>query len=360
MKCVKCGKDIIENSKFCEYCGTPIEETPNVVEPAVRPVEPTVNVAESNVPPVSQPAPVEPKKKSNALVFIIIAIALVAIGAVLFFILNGNKTTKGDISTLEKAMENTVKTASKSGTVIAKIEMKSDDTSMNLSGSVKYQILDDEVKAEVKVDKSSLFDEMLVYGTINKDNFNLYAKSNLVDMLLGTVSDEVVWVSLSSSMEDSGLDLDGFDLDSIENSDSDFSLDEFGSNLRYVGKKDGLSHYVLTIDKDLINRVKEASDEQKELLEQMDADSILDKPYNVDFYVNGKNELEKVSIDMADYVKEYGIEKLVVTIEFKDLGKTVVDIPSSVTSSSVDYETYIEEHYDYDYDYDYDDEDLDF
>lgn len=53
MFCPKCGKEISDDSRFCEACGTPIQQTP----PPASPASPAPNAA---APSPAQPAPAAP------------------------------------------------------------------------------------------------------------------------------------------------------------------------------------------------------------------------------------------------------------------------------------------------------------
>lgn len=76
MYCEKCGKEIPDDSKFCEFCGTPVKviEKPRVTEPVLPKDESVVKKAK-----VIQEVKKTKKPKSKFL-FVILFIALIAVG----------------------------------------------------------------------------------------------------------------------------------------------------------------------------------------------------------------------------------------------------------------------------------------
>lgn len=371
MKCPNCDKELDENAKFCDECGSKIESTQSDIETENKEDVSKPQEQEEKEVSISVNTKESPKKKSNAMLFAVLGVVLaaLAIGVALIAL---NKSSKANIKSLEKAIENTVNAGNKSGTITATISMGDDKDSFDLSGIVKYQIIDDNgIKMQISVNKSMFFDEMSLYLNADKSNINLYAKNSLIDMFMGTSSNTDSWVSLSAPIEDSGLNLD-----SINESKQDFSLDSIEEYIKYSGKKDGLDCYTLVIDNNFIDKAKEkATDEQKQILNESlsqltGGTTKLEKPYTINFYVNSEKELQKVSLDMEEYAKQLNMKKLVLTIELKDTNSTVVDIPNEAITSSIDLEKYISENYsDYDYnlddeefnfDYDLDNEDFDF
>ena len=347
MKCPNCGKDLDEKAKFCDSCGSKID----VVE------SPKEEIKNEEV--VNKTKAQSTKKNPKALVFGIVGVILAAV-VVGIALLALNKSSKADIKLLERAFSNTVKTGNKSGTVVATISMGDDKDNIDVSASVKYQKVSDGLKMQVTVNKSLFFDEMSLYGNITKNSIDLYAKNTLIDMFIGTASDEEKWLSLSYPIEDSTIDLNS--ISQIEQ--SDIALDSLKEFIKYSGKKDGLDCYTLVIDNKFIEKAKkEANSEQQQLLNQSinqltNGSDKLEKPYNINFYVNSKEEIERITMDMEEYAKQINMKKLMLTVEFKDADSTVVTIPNEAITSSVDLETYIQENYKTDYDND--DSDFDF
>ena len=355
MRCPGCGKELGDNAKFCDVCGTKIEAVvPENNEEAFKVEEPAVNVTtevdykpienvQETASTVVQNNTTEPKKKSNIALFVVLGVVLtaIAVGVVLFAM---GKSSKGSVESLEKAINNTVNSGDKSGTIIATVSMGDDKDSIDLSAIAKYQMLDDSVKFQLTVNKSMFFDEMNLYGNVSKSSADLYAKTSLIDMLMSTTSDNDGWVKLNVPLDE--LDLDSIDISEIEKTDGDLSLDYLKENIKYTGKKDGFDCYTLVIDNALIEKVKkDAPDEQKQMLDQSlsqlsNGSGKLEKPYNIYFYVRN-NKIQKIVLDMEEYAKDLNMKKLMLTIEFKDPNSTVVDIPNEAVTSSIDLETYI-------------------
>ena len=374
MRCPGCGKELGDNAKFCDVCGAKIEAVvPEQNEGASKVEEPTVNVntaadykpienVQETASTVVQNDTVGPKKKSNTALFVVLGVVLAAIAVCAVLFAMGKSSKGGNIESLEKALSNTVNSGDKSGTIVATISMGDDKDSIDLSALAKYQMLDDNVKFQLTVNKSMFFDEMSLYGNVSKSSADLYAKTSLIDMFMSTTSDKDGWVKLNVPLDE--LDLDNIDVSEIEKTDGDLSLDYLKENIKYVGKKDGFDCYTLVIDNALIEKVqKDATEEQKQMLNQSlgqlsNGSGKLEKPYNIDFYVRN-NKIQKIVLDMEEYAKDLNMKKLMLTIEFKDPNSTVVEIPNEAVTSSVDLETYISENSS-GFNFNFDDDDLDF
>ena len=377
MKCLNCGAEIDANSKFCGYCGSPVEEQipqtndevqideqnvnvdqPEVVNPFggnVEPPQPTEDQISnlSNTQPEQPQVQSEPvqneqnvntpkdKKKSNSLIFIIGGVILAVIAAVLLIVAFNKKS--GSISALEKAINNTISSGSNSGTITASILVEANGMSVDLSAAAKYQKVNDAYNLQLTLNKSMFSDEIDVYASLDKENAMIYAKTSLIDMMNGKTSLEDSWGYYK-------VDLSEITSELKENvkTDNKIKLTELGidKKIKYVGKSNGASHYVLTIDKELFNILesKMTSEEIKDTNEMLDSmqqvDDMLDKGYEIDFYVKN-DKLEKISMDLSKFMEGSGASKAVFSIEFKDFNNTVVTIPSEA-KKGIDLKNYAE------------------
>ena len=390
MKCLKCGLEIDDNSKFCGYCGNPVQQpvanpsTPEVNVPKVEPTpvvnevfpkvdfnntgvsniqdsntvvnQPTGNeqpvtpvqpsTPEVNVPKV-EPTPItapqnnpKPKKGLNKWIFIGCGIALVAVAIVLLFMAFNKPSSSNSIDALEKTLNNFVEKGENSGTIVTNILIESEnEDAINLTGTVKYQKLNDSYNIALTLDKSILFDEINLYATIASNEISLYTKSSLVDMIFGSDSEKEEWLKLS--IPDLELDLSG-------TASREVNLSGLDKKIRLVSKGNGISHYELTVDNELLEIIKAGTtEEEREQLEELN--SLLDEDideiatYYIYLDVNDNNELEKISIDLSNYIDDDSISKAQLSIKFKDFGSTVVSIPSEALNASMDLETYITE-----------------
>lgn len=342
MKCLKCGMEIEDNSKFCGYCGTPVEQPQPVqpennatVEPAMQ-SQPVNNVAVA-------PTPVEePKKKSNKALLIVCAIvAVIAIAAVLMLtVFNKNTKSTNSVDTVEKAIANLQKKSvgeNTSGTVKLSASIESSDSqSLNLVGTIKYEKTGDNIKLQVGVDKSLFFDEINIYADGNKEKMSLYTKSSLIDMIAGTSSESDTWLYYTADLKE--MEIDFSEIETSEEVD----LSSIKDNIKYVGKDGSLNHYTLTIDKELADKLKSELpvEDYNDMLESLDT---LNGSLVIDLYINNKDELEKISLDLSPYLKESGISKAILAIELKDFNNTKVEIPSEALNGT-EIEKYIAEH----------------
>lgn len=395
MFCKNCGSKIEDNLRFCGSCGSKvdaIEETP-IVEEVVDVIEeiPTVNevvdmeetrvmepvlpieesVTENNVEEVVEQLPgvenestkteseevviqpstpvqdKKPKKKNNTLLFTVIGVLLVIIGAVLvYFTLN--KGTSSNVEVLEKALGNFETKGKESGTVDVKLLLGSDEqNTMNFSATFKYaKQNNNDYNYSLTLNKSMFFDEISVYSTyINKD-LMLYANSNLIDMLGLTSSPSSMWVHMLMTAEElqinNNTNTENNNLNSLKN-----LLDE--EHFKFIGKETNLRHYQLVIDNELLNVIK-SQENVKENLKGIE-DSLssvysgsteLSQTVYLDVYINESNELVKLSMNLSNLLEDSTMNKMELSIEFSNLGKTLVQIPNEVKNSTIDLETYME------------------
>lgn len=287
------------------------------------------------------------KKKASLMEKILVIGGLVvAISLIILVIVSHILVPKSSIDTLEKTVANFIEKSKKSLTtnfnVLAKIES---GVELDFSGTIEAEWKNEnEGLAAIQLEKSMLFDEIKVYGETNKEQFYLYAKSNLIDMLGLTSSEDEKWVKLTTSLEDiTGEVID----DTYQNLELDIKkiIDE--EHFIYVDKDNKLNHYQLIIDQKLIDNLKNElsklnDEEVNDIVNSME--QLVSTDIKLDFYITNSNELKKVYVDLTNYLEEdAGISNLVMEIEFSKLGSTLVEIPGYVKNSSVDMETYMSE-----------------
>ena len=399
MKCLKCGAEIDNNSKFCGYCGNPVEQPTvtnipeevvqnnNEIQPNNVQVHPMavnnaftqnevitpISVNEQPVqieseqpiqqinetPVVTQTVEVQPsqvgqdgttKKKKNTGIFILLGTILILCAAILLIFELKNNSSKS-LNTLEKSINNVLEKSQSSGTIVASVLLQTNSNeSMNINGTIKFQKLSDSLNIEANLAKSLFFDEVNLYANIKNNNATLYAKSSLVDMILGSTGDTDKWLKETFS------DLE-IDLSEISSKKIDLSGYGIDKKLKYVETDNNLKHYKLTIDKELLNDINsKLNDKQDETISL--ADLGLSINFVIDFYINNNNELEKISMDLSDYIADESISKAVLSLEFKDFNNTVVVIPNNALNAEGSLQEYISENIDinslmgYDMDFD--------
>lgn len=351
MKCIKCGMENADNSKFCGYCGTPVEQPQQNENPVnnEQPIQPAPAVQQTNVvaestvqpvQPVQQPTE-EPKKNSNkGLLIACLIVAIIAVAGVLYFTLF-NKTTKvsTSIDALEKAISNLQqKTVAEntSGTIkLSAVVEAAENQNLSLSGTLMYQKSGDNVKLNIAVDKSMFFDAMSLYANVEKDKVSLYTKSSLIDMFAGTASEKDSWVYYVADLTETPINFEEIKMD------TKVDLSELKNNFKYIGKDGKLNHYTLTIDKDMAEKMKSElpAEDYEDMLNSLDT---LNGSLVIDLYINNKEELEKISMDLSQYMKDSEVSKAIITIEFKDFNNTTIDIPTEALNG-IELEKYISE-----------------
>lgn len=319
----------------------PLEQTA-VVEPVIpepvanEVITPVIPIQESNILPVQNK---EPKKKNNALIFVLLGVLLgaIALGLAYFAF---SKSSSGSVRVLEKALSNLEFKGEKSGTIDMKLLLQSDtEDSMNFSATMKYAKQgDDNYNFNLIVNKSMLFDEMNVYASVLDERATLYVNSSLIDMLGMTSSTPSMW--LYTTMTEQDLEMQtGTEMDELDDLDLSDIIDK--NHFKLISEENELKHYQLVIDNQLINKTKIEAYKNEDLKSFAESLSELAETHYVDFYINNSNELVKISMDLASALEYETIKSAVVSVEFNNLGATQVQIPAEVRNSTMDLETYM-------------------
>lgn len=390
MLCKNCGVNIEEKSKFCGYCGSKIDVENNFQSVAINtfenetstlntevdlgktiriePIENDVNLniagapinSENNIQTsatnqivngnianqsgnINVPKNNTNNKKSNKLLFVISGV-LLAVIAIVLVVMIFMKSTNNTVSVLEKAIYNLGVKSEGSLTIDAGLSLvTTPGESISFSLIVKTEMKDEERgNAQITLNKSLFFNEMNIYSTINKKEVTLYAESNVVDMLAFTSSTTPAWVYYILPSDEL---MGGYK----DTTGEEIRLQDFidKEHFKYVDEENGLKHYVLVIDQKLINTLKEkfANIQDVDIKDMLDSMETLEKSTNIDFYINSSNELSKIEINMTEHLTEESedISEFVISMTFRDLNKTKVEIPSEALSAKIDLETYIRE-----------------
>ena len=396
MKCAICGAELEENAKFCGNCGNPVESTDSIQteetvtnnevssEPAVE--EPkTEEVVEepkaeeevslepfssevSNEPQeerqeiVQEPIPVDTKefkdeqekgkKSSKAVKYILIVIAILAVlGAAAFVYLKfffNKEPYQKSVDTVEKSVQNLADEVvkNKGGKITAKLELAiKDSMSFSFTGFVEFQKVDDEFTLHARLEKG-LLDQTDLYVEFNKVGVVAYIPMSLmeqfadedeIDSMKMIVGKNTKFLKYGMTFEELGFDgIDEIFATAEINTDADLDLSKIltSDNFKYIGKKDGVKKYTLTVDK---NFLKDYSKELEEAgMPLDDLDSIGDMKFDMNFYVKD-DILVRIELDMKDALKSSQVEaeKAMITIDFNEVEGNV-KVPEDVIKSSFD------------------------
>ncbi len=283
----------------------------------------------------SQINEISPKKKKKNMLWIIILIAVLAVGAVVgtLVVLNSNNKQDKPVVALQKSLGNMKNKIENSATINANIQIESatNDT-FNLSANLKYAKISNGYNIAFTLNKSLLSDEINIYSLANKENISLYVKSSVIDLFGLTESEEDMWLNLNLPLDEMEINLD----DESEINIFDI-IDE--NHVSLIDTTNGVRHYELKLDKQLIDNNKDKlTDEQYDsLISIFD----LNDSYPIDFYINSSNEIEKVSIEISNFGEDEDISKVVLSIEFSDLNSTTVTIPQDALNSVLNIEDYM-------------------
>ena len=277
------------------------------------------------------------KKKSGkggvliAVVSVIVICAIVGVVAVLG--INNKKDTP--IVALRKTLGNIENKANMGATIKANILIESStNDSMNFSADFKYAKDKDGYNVAVTLNKSLLYDEIELYSIINNQNITLYTKSNVVDLFGLTKSLEDIWLYLD-------VPLDEINIKNWEQSNTNIDIldiiDE--KHVTFIDEVDGIRHYQLIIDKQLIDKNKDklSDEEYDEIVTMFDVND----SYSIDYYINKLNELKKVSIEISDLGEDIEISRIVLSFELSDLNSTSVTIPTEALDSTESLDDYM-------------------
>lgn len=399
MKCLNCGNDVDSTSKFCPFCGSPIDnnlpqdtgnsindESTNVAPQNLESVIQTENLNNersvedySNINNLEQnPMPLpntvessvkeqtvethenfnsEKKNKTKKIAFIICTIALVIVAAVLLFIAF-NKSSKGSVKSLEKALNNFVEGGKTSGTIVATVSVTDEAVgTINVSGTVKYQKVGEAYNLEISLGETPMYKEMKLYAVVSEDELTAYINSSTLNEMLEIDSTDSKWLKYEMDSYELNLQDLGFNMETIETQKLDLSGFGLEKKLKLVDTKDGIKHYTLTIDEELIKNifkkiVKEMMNSNEGVSVEFDddyLDSYLDgyveevPTFVIELYMNEQDEFTKISIDFSK-IKGIELEATpIVSIEFKDFNKTNFVIPNEALNTSYDLETYLNE-----------------
>lgn len=381
MTCKNCGANILDGSKVCSVCGASVEDvTPTVSE--VQPQEVSNNLNEQPaMSTISEPvvsstyetpvvqnnytSPEEPKKKKGkAGIIALVVVLLAAIGVGAYFLISGKdggsvlgkkNSNSNTIETFKDAVKNLENAGDKSGTLKLGIDMESStgDT-FNLGASMKYEIADENnMKMEIKVDKSLITDEILAYVDVTNKNLKLYAQSSLIDLVGMTSSDENIWLNYSVDLTELESELTEITnnvetkeaMEKLSNIDLAKVFDD--KHLSYVGKSGDLDQYKVTIDYDLMKNLSDQLPEEDRMTEE-EAEEIKEEfneipggKIELNIYIDSNKQFKKFDMDLAKIIDDDSIKKALITYELTDLNKTVVTIPSEALNSTTDLMEYI-------------------
>lgn len=363
MNCKKCGMEIPIGNKFCPNCGEKVEEINN--ESAIT--NSNLNTNYSNQTNMNNNYNNQAnmnnnynnKSKSNTgKIFIIILIFVLLLAGTLFLIFGVFNKDKHDFNTnvenLDHAMSNMVDNFNNSGTVKVSIEANGSYLNLNMNAYLKYAKTNNGYDFQLGVDKSLFMDEVNAYLRLTNNDITAYFPSNILDLLSGSYSSDSSYLKYNLKFSDLGdYSLDSIidEVKNIEQEKVNFKDLLTENNFKYIGEENSLDHYQLILDdtfyKNLYSEIDDF-DLDEEYLNQ-----IKNQKYYIDIYLNSKDNLEKIVLDFSNFMETDEFDKLLVTIEFKDLNNTIISIPQEVINSAIDINDYYKNSWDSLYNYDF-------
>ncbi len=285
----------------------------------------------------------EKKKSKNTRILLIILAVILVIAINVFAFMSMNKSSKSNISVLEKAVGNFKEMGNESGTIVLGLRFESSTSDIaNLSARFLFQKENDEYKFNVKLDKSSINEEIDLYSVVNKDKANVYVNSKTFDMMGLTASDVNTWLVYSQALDEINNEIE-----KVETEENNIKINEIidENHFKFIEKTGDLNHYKLVIDEALFESLKnklELSDEVKTSIEEAIESLKENKIENIeiDIYINKSNEIAKIEMDLAKMINSEDIKSAVISIEFKDFNNTKIEIPKEALNSTMTIEDY--------------------
>lgn len=317
MKCVNCGKELIEGSSFCDGCGAPVGQAPvEPVNPVVQQETSPIQNIENNIEPNNN------NKKSSNKIIIIIIVAVLLIGIILAIVLligNGGKNSNNsennnNSENVENAengntengnTENGNTENGNSGNNNGKNGNKTNIVNKNETTEEKYKRvisnLESSINCNLEQNKCLLTvknntDE---YGRIYATNINFKDENG---DFIGSANGPI-YISIDSQSEGYGVFMKPYLIDNSQNY-SNYEIEYVVQSLNYGNYKDDISYELLSKydeNKQFIFKVKNNSDEIVDILD-----------LGMKFYRDGKlvaieinGMLEDLNGDSIEYMKPH-------------------------------------------------------
>jgi len=264
------------------------------------------------------------------LIFIISSIVIVVL--LIAFILFKNYNDNKYVAMLNNALDDLKEKFNNSVTLTADFSISSTSgNSVVVSSWLKMQKkLNEKYDFQLFIEKSPLFDEMNMYAIKNRNEFTIFMESKMIDTLFESSYSDSIWLYYIMPIVQTENELKLADVINKE-------------NLVFVEKKNELNHYALTLDENLINKLKENVNKLNNESIKSFVESIenLDDKIIINFYITDNDEIKKIKLDLTGYLKNTELTNMIVDLELKDLNSTKVEIPNEAKATSSDVGNYI-------------------
>ena len=250
------------------------------------------------------------------------------------------------IDILEKTVQSLsdVKSLEVVATAKAKVVEEGTSVEINIPLSVAVSETKDEMDMKISLGDNPFIGSLEAYFIADTQNkkIDLYFPSSLYDMILGVESEESKWLFTTTTLEENE-DLEETiseeDLNKIKSIDYKKVI---GDNFVYVDNDEGINHYQLIINNDLIQRLATELGEETESFEE---------EIKLDVYIDATNyNLTKISADLKELLTSNtteeeqetfnNIEEFTFTMEFKNVNNTTVTISEDVKNNAIELEQY--------------------
>lgn len=250
------------------------------------------------------------------------------------------------IEVLEKTVQNLgeVKSLEVVATLNAKVIQEGATVEISVPLSVAVSEAKDEMDMKVSLGENPFIGSLEAYFIANTESkkLDLYFPSSLYDMMLGIKSEESKWLYTTTTLEeneDSKSIISDEDLEKIKNIDYKKVI---GDNFVYVDTNEGINHYQLIINNDLIQRLAvELGEEVESIKEEIKLEVYIDaENYNITKIGSDLKNMLTENASEEELEKFSSLEEFSFTMEFKNVNNTTVTIPEDVKNDAIDLEKY--------------------
>lgn len=241
---------------------------------------------------------------------------------------------KEPIDVLDKAVGNLAET--KSIELDAKIELEMEQDGANVALELPFNVYINNTKedkniSKLNVEKNDLFGKIDAYFDIEKDVLKTYIGN--------AEAEETTWVLYENKIKESESELKDIDVKEVITSENFALLDE----------ENGIKHYLLIVNNDLLKRLENELDIESEKLT---------KEIEIDIYINKASKITKIEADLTPMISSFSeamkdftdgidlkeiIKEFSVTIDFKNYNDTYVTIPDYVIDNAIPMDGVIED-----------------
>lgn len=248
--------------------------------------------------------------------------------------------------------------------------MKQDgvDVNVDVPFTLMMQGNENDLTMKLSLGENMFLDKLDAYFKLNNETMTVYFPDSLISSLLGA-KEQDKWLKLDENLNKvtNEVEMTKEEKQQLEKLQNIDYISLIGNdNFVFVDEIEALSHYQLIINDALIERFAQELEIE---IEKMN------RTLKIDMYIDSNYNLVKLEIDMKEFVGALvtenridnqfednesdtledekfdineSIKELTFKMEFKNINKTTVSIPSEVINNAINYDEY---EFEFDYDF---------